>query len=111
MAGQQQINNYDLESIYQKYSKQLEKQVESEYIYNHFRVGKTSEIKLFEAFLFEKYLCSDNCNFINFFNNKIFWEDNKFDFYEGLKKIDNSTNNTTINNYFVYNNGWDKVEW
>lgn len=114
MAGQQQIEKHDLESVYQKHVTQLKNTVEADYIFNHFRIGVVEDNKLLKSFLFEKYLCSDNCEFINFFYKTLAGKKepkkkNTKEFYRILKEDDNE--NIVVNNYYAIEDTWTEAEW
>ena len=70
--SQQQINRISLEKYLEQAKITLQKQADSYYVKEHFRIGKDfDKNKFLFAQLYEDVLCTDDCEIINWVDRKI----------------------------------------
>jgi len=115
MAGQQQLDKYSKETLYQKAINTLLNQADLKYVNEHFKIGeKRSILKFKHAQLFEETLCTEDCTLSNWIDKKIKGKlqktkiKKKNDFIEVIED-----NNIYVTNNYYYNldKTWDSVEW
>lgn len=110
MAGQQQLKNLNIESLYEKYSDELLTQADLFYLEEKFNLEtKYNKNEFLKAFLFKDVFCTDDCEFITFFNS--LHKNKKLKINKNLFKLEVEQDYNIINNYYNLEDKWDKAEW
>lgn len=110
--SQQQLNKTDLDKYYNKAYNTLLKEADLYYLTEYYALeAKFNKAKLIYANIIEKILCTDNCSILDWVDDKI---KGKLD--RGIKitkfdKLDSSSQDIIINNYYNTEAKYEEVEW
>ena len=111
MAGQENIFEYDKQTLFNKHNKRLINQVDLWYINDKFAI-KTEyrEEKALQDYLLKEMFATKNCEIIDFLNKKLRGAlgDENIDIVN-LKTM--QTKYRDINNYYYSAANYEKVEW
>ena len=111
MAGQENIFEYDKQTLFNKHNKRLINQVDLWYINDKFAI-KTEyrEEKALQDYLLKEMFATKNCEIIDFLNKKLRGAlgDENIDIVD-LKTM--QTKYRDINNYYYSAANYEKVEW
>ena len=111
MAGQENIFEYDKQTLFNKHNKSLINQVDLWYINDKFAI-KTEyrEEKALQDYLLKEMFATKNCEIIDFLNKKLRGAlgDENIDIVD-LKTM--QTKYRDINNYYYSAANYEKVEW
>lgn len=111
MAGQENIFEYDKQTLFNKHNKSLINQVDLWYINDKFAI-KTEyrEEKALQDYLLKEMFATKNCEIIDFLNKKLRGAlgDENIDIVN-LKTM--QTKYRDINNYYYSAANYEKVEW
>lgn len=110
MAGQNQIKQYNQETLFNKYNKELMNQVKMWYIEDKFAI-KTDydEYKTLEIFLFKELYATEDCEVKKFLRKKFRGALDKNIKIVDLKSL--QTEHRDINNYFYSAANYETVEF
>lgn len=111
MAGQQNIFEYDKQTLFNKHNKSLIKQVELWYINDKFAIKtEYKEEKTLQDYLLKEMYSTKNCEVIDFLNKKLRGAlgDENIDIVN-LKTM--QTKYRDINNYYYTAANYEKIEW
>lgn len=113
MAGQEQLFDYNKESLYNSYTEELRKQVNLKYMNSHFKIGdEYDRLKLMHSQLYSEAVCTDDCTLISWIDRKIKGKltETKIKRKEGLNVL-KEDKDIHIHNYYNLEKTWDEAEW
>ena len=111
MAGQENIFEYDKQTLFNKHNKSLINQVDLWYINDKFAIKtEYKEEKALQDYLLKEMYSTKNCEVIDFLNKKLRGAlgDENIDIVD-LKTM--QTKYRDINNYYYSAANYEKVEW